>query len=418
MLELTPSEAKKFITNALRIRKIPYIAGPAGIGKSDLNSQVADDFNLKLLDIRLSQKLPEDLTGLPIRNEATNKAEYIPFDTFPMEGDKIPEGYDGWLVFLDELSSASDEVWSAIYSLLLGHTVGGRRLHEKVLITAAGNRASDSAIARELPDTLITRLLCANMKVSPKDWLDWAAVPKHNVNTCVRDFIYKNPDHLMSMIPSSSREELESYGTPRGWETVAKLSNLHEKDTGGMTKSDLNNGQQKAKMIPEDIAHSMYAAVGFMEGKAYIEFFNEHMTVPYPWEVAQSASSIRIPTSAIARAELTEDLAKHFMESGAQSREALLLYINRNDDETRALFASLVEQKLGQTASDIALMEDINKRLMVTPIPKPELTTRVQPDGTSIIADPFGINKYQENMPKNLAEHNAKFSAEWERTIK
>ena len=154
MLELTPSEMKKFVINALKIKKIPYIAGAAGIGKSDLTEQVADDFNLFLLDIRLSQKLPEDLTGLPRLNEATGKAEYTPFDTFPMVGDPIPEGYDGWLVFLDELSSASDEVWSAIYSLLLGHSVGGHKLHPKALICAAGNRASDSALARELPDTL------------------------------------------------------------------------------------------------------------------------------------------------------------------------------------------------------------------------------------------------------------------------
>jgi hypothetical protein len=367
MLEYTPSEIKKFITNALLIRKIPYIAGPPAIGKSDLNFQVAEEFNLYPLDIRLSQKLPEDLTGLPIRNEITNKAEYIPFDTFPMEGDQIPDGYDGWLVFLDELSSASDEVWAAIYSLLLGHTVGGRRLHSKALIVAAGNRASDSAIARELPDTLITRMLTATMKVCPKDWLKWAAIPKNDINIGVRDFIEKNPDMLLSQIPSSNREELESYGTPRGWESVSKLANLHEKVTEGANfKEDLSKANQKTEMITEDIAHSMYAAVGFMEGKAFIEFYNERMTIPYPWEVAQSASSIRIPTSAIARAELTEELAKHFMESGAQSREALLVYMNRNDNEARALFCSLIEQALGQTISDVSLMDDINKRLMVT----------------------------------------------------
>ncbi len=108
MLELTPSEVKKFITNALKIRKIPYVAGPPAIGKSNIFAQTADDFNLYLMDIRLSQKLPEDLTGLPRLNEATQKAEYTPFDTFPMEGDKIPDGYDGWLVFLDEISTASE----------------------------------------------------------------------------------------------------------------------------------------------------------------------------------------------------------------------------------------------------------------------------------------------------------------------
>lgn len=367
MLELTPSEVTKFITNALKIRKIPYIAGPAGIGKSDLNEQVAEEFNLFLLDIRLSQKLPEDLTGMPSVNKTTGKAEYVPFDTFPMEGDEIPQGYDGWLVFLDELSSASDEVWAAIYSLLLGHTVGGRKLHPKALLTAAGNRASDSAIARALPDTLITRLLCANMKVSVKDWLGWTRNKKHNINQAVIDFITKYPDMLMSLIPSINREELESYGTPRGWHTVSHLTNLHEKNTANqIVKEDPSSGGNRStKSIPGDIAHNIYAAVGFMEGKAFIEFFNDHTIIPYPWEVAQSASSIRIPTSAIARMELTEELAKHFIESGAQCREALLLYMNRNQGEERALFCELIKKLMGQTKSDIALIDDITKRLMI-----------------------------------------------------
>lgn len=365
MQELTPNEVTLFITNALKIRKIPYIAGPAGIGKSDVNIQVADNFNLFLLDIRLSQKLPEDLTGLPRLNEKTGKAEYTPFDTFPMEGDTIPEGYDGWMVFLDELSSASDEVWSAIYSLLLGHTVGGRKLHPKALITAAGNRASDSAIARELPDTLITRMLTASMKVSSSDWLGWAKSPCGNINVTVIDYIEKNPDMLMSLIPSSSREELESYGTPRGWATVSLLTNLHERNTEKEKSAD-DLTAKKGKSITEDIAHGIYSSVGFMEGKSFIEFFNEQTSIPCPWEIAQSASSIRIPSSAIKRIELTEELAKYFIESGAQSREALLLYMNRNNSEVRALFCTLIEKTLGQTISDKTLLEDITNRLMVT----------------------------------------------------
>jgi hypothetical protein len=159
----------------------------------------------------------------------------------------------------------------------------------------------------------------------------------------------------------------------------------------------------------------MYSAVGFMEAQAFIEHFNEQMVIPYPWEVAQSPSSIQIPTSAIARVELTEELAKFFIESGAQSREALLLYMNRNDAESRALFTSLIEQELGETVSDTALLKDINKRLMVTPgvqampakakdgttinNPLNAINTntplQVQPDGTSIVdgQDPWGIVK-------------------------
>jgi len=107
MHDLKPSDATLFVVNALKCGQIPYLAGPPGIGKSDIMHQVAKDSNLVMLDIRLSQKLPEDLTGLPSMDDKLGKAVYIPFDTFPMEGDKIPKGFNGWLIFLDELSSAS-----------------------------------------------------------------------------------------------------------------------------------------------------------------------------------------------------------------------------------------------------------------------------------------------------------------------
>lgn len=149
------------------------------------------------------------------------------------------------------------------------------------------------------------------------------------------------------------------------------FSNLHEKNSIKETKiEDLASGgtTTKIKAMPQDIAHNIYSAVGFMEGKAYIEFFDEQTVIPYPWEVAQSPQSVKIPTAAIARIDLTEELAKHFIESGAQSREALLVFMNRNVAEDRALFCELIKKLLGSTASDIALLEDINKRLTITAI--------------------------------------------------
>lgn len=165
------------------------------------------------------------------------------------------------------------------------------------------------------------------------------------------------------------------------------FTNLHERNVETeKLPEDLAQGGLRAKSIPEDIAHVMYSAVGFMEGKAFIDFYNEQSSIPYPWEVAQSASSIRIPTSAIARAELTEGLVKHFIDSGAQTREALLQYMNRNSPEERALFTTLIKKALRETVSDLALIKDIQGRLMVTPV-----QSQVQPDGTTIV-DPLGVS--------------------------
>ena len=373
MKALTPSQTKEFIINCLKIKEIPYISGPPGIGKSDLVAEVANDFSLKLLDIRLSQKLPEDLTGLPSLNDQTKKAEYNPFETFPMEGDPIPPGYHGWLIFLDELSSSTEEVMAAIYSLLLGHMVGEKKVHSKAVIVAAGNRSTDSAIARPLPDTLITRMLPVEMKSHTKDWLKWAVRPNVRSNQTVVEFIKKYPDLLLGTVDPKKREELETYPTPRGWGKMSKIVDLHEKNVSNSRRGKVDaagipmsaSGTSGGSPITPAILALMDASVGTMAAKSFQEHYDEAMSLPFPWEVAQSPGSCRIPGTTIGKAKMTSNLADHFFEAQEQSRDAILQYMNRMDAEHSSLFAQMIKEKLGTTQSDQRLLEDIKKRLNV-----------------------------------------------------
>lgn len=377
MKAMSPSQTKIFVTNALMIREIPYISGPPGIGKSDLVFQIGEEFNLEVIDIRLSQMLPEDLTGLPSLNEKRGKAEYNPFDTFPMEGDPLPAGRDGWLIFLDELSSATEEVMAAIYSLLLGHRIGGKKVHPKALIIGAGNRSTDSAIARPLPDTLITRMLPCEMKVSSKDWIKWATTPEADSHEAVVSFITKYPDLLLGTVDPSKREELEPYNTPRGWGKVFKIVKLHEKQTqkNKITKKDASGipmPTSQGVAITPAIQAMLFSAVGTIAGQSFKEHYDETMQLPYPWEVAQSPSSTKIPSTTAGKAELTSSLADFFIETSEQSRDSILQFMNRMDGEHSSLFAQILTEKLGQTISDKKLVQDVKKRLNVKEIDFPE----------------------------------------------
>lgn len=355
---LKPSEVFEFIENALRCipPEIPYVAGPPGIGKSDLNAQAAEMFNLKLVTQHLSQKLPEDLTGMPRFNPDTNKAEYTPFDVFPMEDDPLPfdengEEMDGWLIFLDELADAPDEILSAIYPLLLGHTVGGRKLHEKALLCAAGNRATDSALARELPDTLITRMLVCEMKVSPADWIAWGrSLPVKKKNERVIEFIEKNTDMLLSTKKSEDREELESFGTPRGWAKAMSIVNLHERR---MEKAATDTGKDfEGAPLTEVAKHMLEAAVGTMETRQFVEFYEETLKIPYAWDIAQAPASTIIPPTTLGKAQVTSSLAEYYAENlgSTTSCDNILQYMNRMPSENAAVFADMLKEKLPQTS--------------------------------------------------------------------
>jgi len=377
ILKLSPSEMYEFITRALSARQVPYVAGPPAIGKSQVVHQVARDANAKMIDVRLSQILSEDMTGLPERDQKSGKATYLPFDTFPLEGDKVPDGYNGWMLFLDELSSATEEVLAAAYSLILDRMVGGKKLHEKCLVVAAGNRASDSAIARELPDTLITRMLPAEMKVSTKDWMVWAK-GDGNINEAITDFIDKNPTKLYAFVDNKDREELETYATPRGWEKASAHINYHERQAAKNFKSKKTDSagipmdtdpNEKPMMPIDDITFQlMSACVGPLVAQQFREEYDEAIQLPYPWEVAQSPNSCRIPITGVGKAKMMTDLAKYFNESDDQSRDQVMCYVNRVGGEYTALFYNEIKGYFGNTPSDKKLLDSIGKRLNIDPL--------------------------------------------------
>lgn len=110
--KMTPSEVRENAISCMEVGLVPFITSSPGLGKSAVVKQIAADFKLELIDLRLSQCAPEDLMGLPMRN-AQGRAEFAPFAMFPIKGDPLPEGKNGWLLFLDEFNSATTSVQAA-----------------------------------------------------------------------------------------------------------------------------------------------------------------------------------------------------------------------------------------------------------------------------------------------------------------
>ena len=115
MFTMTPKEVRAAILECFEARLVPFIQSSPGIGKSAIVASIAKEFDLELIDLRLSQCAPEDLMGLPMRlGEGTEmKAAFAPFAMFPVVGDKLPKGKNGWLLFLDEFNSGTKMVQAA-----------------------------------------------------------------------------------------------------------------------------------------------------------------------------------------------------------------------------------------------------------------------------------------------------------------
>ena len=120
-MQIKISQAKSLLVKAMKVKLVPLLVGSPGLGKSQIYQQIADDHNLLLIDLRLGQCDITDLNGFP--KIEGDKAGYVPMDTFPIEGDPIPEGYSGWMLLFDELTSALPSLQASSYKIILDRKI-------------------------------------------------------------------------------------------------------------------------------------------------------------------------------------------------------------------------------------------------------------------------------------------------------
>ena len=217
-IQITAAEAPILIKDVLKAGLVAMLHSSPGMAKSAIAQQIANDYNLFLIDCRLSDADPTDLNGFPTIDKQTMKAGYIPFDTFPLEGDEIPKGYSGWLLLFDELSSAAKAVQAASYKILLDKKVGQSKIHKKVAMMAAGNLKTDNAVVNSLSTAAQSRMVHFELGIDQASWMAWAM--KEGIDYRITSFINFSPASLHDFNPNHSDF---TFACPRTWEFMHKI---------------------------------------------------------------------------------------------------------------------------------------------------------------------------------------------------
>lgn len=202
---LTISQIHELLLNVATVRPV-FIWGPPGVGKSSLVEQFAASLGLECVSLLGSQLAPEDLIGIPKIDGAVSR--FFPPSMLVRER--------GFVLFIDELNVASQEIQKAFYSLILEQRIGEYRLPAGSIVIGAGNRAQDAALARQMPSALVNRMVHVHLRASHREWLVWA---EHNgIHPWVVDYIRSRPTQLATELPPTKEEP---FSTPRSWHTVS-----------------------------------------------------------------------------------------------------------------------------------------------------------------------------------------------------
>jgi len=208
-ITLTQKQLTDFLLNVAVVRPV-FIWGPPGIGKSALVQRFAQEVGIPCVSLLGSQLAPEDLIGVPQIVDGCSR--FCPPVSIAR---KSP-----YCLFLDELNACSHEVQKAFYSLIHERRIGEYVLPEGSVVIGAGNRTQDNAIVKPMSSALINRMIHVHLKVSHRDWLEWAGAS--NIHPLVLQYIQNRPDHLWMQPP---RHE-ETFSSPRSWHMLSDA--LHE----------------------------------------------------------------------------------------------------------------------------------------------------------------------------------------------
>lgn len=317
-------QAKDMVIDVFKAGLVPYVQGSPGVGKSAMAAAIAEAFNLLLIDIRLSTYDPTDLNGFPSPNLETRRSGYLPPEDFPLEGDPIPAGYNGWLILLDELPSAALSVQAAAYKVIFDKKIGQHPIHKKAVMMAAGNLVTDNAIVNEIGTAMQSRLIHILVKSNLHSWVKVAE--DHDFDQRVISFV-----NFLGVCNDFNPEHSDNtFMCERTLEFLHKL--IHK----------------KAEITQNDYP-LLAGTIGKGQARQFIGFCQVYAELPTFQEILANPDTARIPKEKAAMFALTGMLSK---QGNEENIPTLMPYILRLDIEFQVItLRSLIRKYPGIMSS-------------------------------------------------------------------
>jgi hypothetical protein len=216
---------EQFADPVLR-RRASMLWGTRGVGKSSVVCQVAEHFDVPLVDLRLTTIEPVDIRGAIYADERQSKTVWFPPEFLPST-DQL-EG----ILFLDELTAADQRLQISAYSLILDRRVGNYRLPDGWQVIAAGNAAFHGAVSHDMGTALADRMFHFNVQSVIDAFLAYALA--NDFAPEVMAYLKVRPDKLDDTASQLANDHLVG-ASPRGWEDISSVLKSNLSNAGKRT---------------------------------------------------------------------------------------------------------------------------------------------------------------------------------------
>ena len=248
---VTIAQARKAIAQAVRVyfrkdrlghycmdrrRARPLcLMGPAGVGKTEIVRQVAEENGLAFLSYSITHHTRQSIIGLPrlVQGEVDGKpcsmTEYTMSEIIAQVHRVMAEtGKTEGILFLDEFNCASESLRPIMLQLLQDKSFGPHPIPDGWMLVLAGNPTEYNRAASDLDAVTADRMRVLHIQ---PDYAAWRAyMERRDVHPVVLSYLDNHKDHFYVYRLDASGTALT---TARGWEDLSIM--LTELELAGET---------------------------------------------------------------------------------------------------------------------------------------------------------------------------------------
>lgn len=214
--------ADRYVMNRRRARPI-CLLGPAGIGKTEIVRQVAQEHDLAFLSYSITHHTRQSIIGLPRLTQANvdgkvcSVTEYTMSEIIAQIHRIIEEtGKQEGILFLDEFNCASESLRPIMLQLLQDKSFGPHPIPDGWMLVLAGNPSEYNRAATDLDAVTADRMRLIHIQPDYAAWREYMV--SHNVHPVVLSYLDNHRDHFYVYRRDENGTALV---TARGWEDLS-----------------------------------------------------------------------------------------------------------------------------------------------------------------------------------------------------